>query len=81
MTCTTADAARARHWARPRGAHRGQLHRHDRPNFAGRALKVSRTDVIALIAPDLPKAFLTELMLGVEEEATRLGLHALARAF
>lgn len=44
-----------------------------RPNFAGRALKVSRTDVIALVAPDLTNSFLTELMLGVEEETTRLG--------
>ena len=42
-----------------------------RPNFAGRALKVSRTNVIALVAPDLTNAFLTELMLGVEEEAAR----------
>lgn len=44
-----------------------------RPNFAGRALKFSRTDVIALVAPDLTNAFLTELMLGVEEEAARRG--------
>jgi LacI family transcriptional regulator len=43
-----------------------------RPNFAGPALKVSRTDVIALIAPDLTNSFPTELMLGVEEEANRL---------
>jgi LacI family transcriptional regulator len=42
-----------------------------RPNFAGRALRSSRTNVIALLAPDLTNAFLTELMLGVEEEATR----------
>lgn len=42
-----------------------------RPNFAGRALKFSRTNVIALVAPDLTNAFLTDLMLGVEEEAAR----------
>lgn len=42
-----------------------------RPNFAGRALRSSRTNVIALVAPDLTNAFLTELMLGVEEEAAR----------
>ncbi|MET1006256.1 MAG: LacI family DNA-binding transcriptional regulator [Propionibacteriaceae bacterium] len=44
-----------------------------RPNFAGRALKFSRTNVIALIVPDLTNAFLTELMLGVEDEAARRG--------
>src|SRR5688500_12604936 len=44
-----------------------------RPNFAGRALRSSRTNVIALVAPDLTNAFLTELMLGVEEEVARLG--------
>jgi LacI family transcriptional regulator len=40
-----------------------------RPNFAGRALKFSRTNVIALVVPDLTNAFVTELMLGVEDEA------------
>jgi LacI family transcriptional regulator len=40
-----------------------------RPNFAGRALKFSRTNVIALVVPDLTNAFATELMLGVEDEA------------
>lgn len=44
-----------------------------RPNFAGRALKSSRTDVIALVAPDLTNAFLTDLILGVEEEVARRG--------
>ncbi len=44
-----------------------------RPNFAGRALKFSRTNVIALIVPDLTNAFLTELMLGVEDEAALQG--------
>jgi LacI family transcriptional regulator len=34
-----------------------------RPNYAGPALKVSRTYVIALIAPDLTNSFLTELTL------------------
>ncbi len=40
-----------------------------RPNFAGRALKFSRTNVIALVVPDLTNAFVTELMMGVEDEA------------
>lgn len=40
-----------------------------RPNFAGRALKFSRTNVIALVVPDLTNAFVTELLLGVEDEA------------
>ncbi|SDT28153.1 transcriptional regulator, LacI family [Friedmanniella luteola] len=40
-----------------------------RPNFAGRALKFARTDVIALVVPDLTNAFATDLMLGVEDEA------------
>ncbi len=42
-----------------------------RPNFAGRALRSSRTNVIALVAPDLANAFLTDLLMGVEEEAAR----------
>jgi len=40
-----------------------------RPNFAGRALKFARTNVIALVVPDLTNAFVTELMMGVEDEA------------
>ena len=40
-----------------------------RPNFAARALKSSRTHVIALVVPDLTNAIFTELMRGVEEEA------------
>lgn len=40
-----------------------------RPNFAGRALKSSRTHVIALVVPDLTNAFLTDLIMGVEKEA------------
>lgn len=40
-----------------------------RPNFAARALKFSRTNVIGLIVPDLTNAIFTELMRGVEEEA------------
>ncbi|WJL97016.1 LacI family DNA-binding transcriptional regulator [Microbacterium sp. ET2] len=44
-----------------------------RPNFAARALKFSRTNVIGLIVPDLTNAIFTELMRGVEEEATRRG--------
>lgn len=44
-----------------------------RPNFAARALKFSRTDVIALVVPDLTNAFMTDLMLGVEDEAAERG--------
>jgi len=40
-----------------------------RPNFAGRALKLSRSNVIALIVPDLTNAVFTELMHGVEDAA------------
>ncbi|WP_120338852.1 LacI family DNA-binding transcriptional regulator [Cryobacterium soli] len=40
-----------------------------RPNFAGRALKLARSNVIALIVPDLTNAVFTELMEGVEDEA------------
>lgn len=52
-----------------------------RPNFAGRALKFARTNVIALIVPDLTNAVFTELMRGVEEEAIERGyMVLLARA-
>jgi len=44
-----------------------------RPNFAGRALRAARTDVVALVVPDLTNAFATELMLGVEDEARDRG--------
>lgn len=37
------------------------------PNFAGRALKFARSNVIALIVPDLTNAIFAELMHGVEE--------------
>jgi LacI family transcriptional regulator len=40
-----------------------------RPNFAGRALKSSRSFAVALVVPDLTNAVFTELMEGVEEEA------------
>lgn len=40
-----------------------------RPNFAGRALKSSRTQVIGLVVPDLTNALFTELMHGAEDEA------------
>ncbi|GAB4004880.1 hypothetical protein GCM10029992_51140 [Glycomyces albus] len=43
------------------------------PNFAGRALKLSRTDVIALIVPDVTNALFTELTRGVEDEAVARG--------
>lgn len=52
-----------------------------RPNFAARALKFSRTNVIALIVPDLTNAIFTELMRGVDETAAELGyMVLLARA-
>lgn len=42
------------------------------PNFAARALKFSRTNVIALVVPDLTNAIFGELMRGVEEAAAEL---------
>lgn len=52
-----------------------------RPNFAGRALRFSRTNVIALVVPDLTNAIFTELMRGVEDEAIERGyMVLLARA-
>jgi LacI family transcriptional regulator len=52
-----------------------------RPNFAARALKFSRTNVVALVVPDLTNAIFTELMRGVEEEAQAHGyMVLLARA-
>lgn len=52
-----------------------------RPNFAARALKFSRTNVVGLVVPDLTNAIFTELMRGVEEEAMRRGyMVLLARA-
>ncbi len=52
-----------------------------RPNFAARALKFSRTNVVALIVPDVTNAIFSELMRGVEDEAQRRGyMVLLARA-
>jgi LacI family transcriptional regulator len=52
-----------------------------RPNFAARALKFSRTNVVGLVVPDLTNAIFTELMRGAEEEALRRGYMVLiARA-
>lgn len=52
-----------------------------RPNFAARALRASRTNVIALVVPDLTNAIFTELTRGVEDEASELGyMIMLARA-
>lgn len=52
-----------------------------RPNHAARALKLSRTNVVALIVPDLTNALFTELMRGVDDEAARHGYTVmLARA-
>jgi LacI family transcriptional regulator len=51
------------------------------PNFAARALKFSRTNVVALVVPDLTNAIFSELMRGVEEKAAELGyMVLLARA-
>lgn len=44
-----------------------------RPNFAGRALKSARTDVIGLVMPDLTNALFTEMLDGAEEEARQHG--------
>ena len=44
-----------------------------RPNFAGRALKSARTQVIGLVVPDLTNALFTELMHGAEDEAADHG--------
>jgi LacI family transcriptional regulator len=43
------------------------------PNFAGRALKLARTDVIALIVPDVTNSLFAELTRGVEDEAVAQG--------
>jgi LacI family transcriptional regulator len=52
-----------------------------RPNFAARALKFARTNVVALVVPDLTNAIFTELMRGVESQAQELGyMVLLARA-
>lgn len=40
-----------------------------RPNYAGRALKLARSSVLALIVPDVTNAIFSELMDGVEEAA------------
>lgn len=51
------------------------------PNFAGRALKLARTDVIALVVPDVTNSLFTELTRGVEDEAVARGcLMLLARS-
>ncbi|GAB3282384.1 LacI family DNA-binding transcriptional regulator [Kineosporia babensis] len=44
-----------------------------RPNFAGRALKSARTQVIGLVLPDLTNALSTDLMHGAEDEAREHG--------
>ncbi|MEO7121862.1 MAG: LacI family DNA-binding transcriptional regulator [Lacisediminihabitans sp.] len=52
-----------------------------RPNFAARALKLSRTNVIALVVPDVTNAIFSELMRGIDERAQELGyMVLLARA-
>ncbi|QDP97110.1 LacI family transcriptional regulator [Microlunatus elymi] len=42
-----------------------------RPNFAGRALKLARSDVLAMIVPDLTNPLNSELLRGVDEAATQ----------
>src|SRR3954470_2414970 len=52
-----------------------------RPNFAARALKFARTNVVGLVVPDVTNAIFSELMRGVEDEAHRRGyMVLLARA-
>jgi DNA-binding LacI/PurR family transcriptional regulator len=41
-----------------------------RPHFAGRALRSQRSQVLALVVPDLTNAVFAELMAGVEETAS-----------
>ncbi|WP_285136107.1 LacI family DNA-binding transcriptional regulator [Microbacterium sp. lyk4-40-TSB-66] len=52
-----------------------------RPNFAARALKSARTNVVGLVVPDVTNAIFTDLLRGVEDEAYRQGyVVLLARA-
>ncbi len=52
-----------------------------RPNFAARALKLARTNVVALVVPDLTNAIFSELMRGIEEAAHEIDhMVLLARA-
>jgi LacI family transcriptional regulator len=52
-----------------------------RPNFAARALKLARTNVVALVVPDLTNAIFSELMRGIEEAASEVDyMVLLARA-
>lgn len=44
-----------------------------RPNFAGRALKSARTQIVGLVVPDITNALFTELMHGAEDEAAEHG--------
>lgn len=44
-----------------------------RPNFAGRALKLARSNVIALVVPDLANAIFTDLIRGAEDGAAEQG--------
>jgi LacI family transcriptional regulator len=52
-----------------------------RPNFAARALKLARTNVVALVVPDLTNAIFSELMRGIEEASSEVDyMVLLARA-
>jgi len=61
-TVRVSDATRAR-------IHDAARELEYRPNHAGRALKLARSNVLALVVPDLTNAVFTELMEGVEDAA------------
>ncbi|SEE70222.1 LacI family DNA-binding transcriptional regulator [Ruania alba] len=44
-----------------------------RPNFAGRALRLARTEVLALVVPGITNSLVYELIRGVEDEAASAG--------
>ncbi|WP_420110653.1 LacI family DNA-binding transcriptional regulator [Pseudactinotalea sp.] len=43
------------------------------PNFAGRALRLARTEVLALVVPGITNSLVSELIRGVEDEASSAG--------
>lgn len=43
------------------------------PNFAGRALRLARTEVLALVVPGITNSLVYELIRGVEDEAAAAG--------
>ena len=52
---------------------RAALELNYRPNVTGRALRLARTDLIALIVPDVTNALFADLTRGVEDEALARG--------